>query len=118
MLLKRIYDHSGEKPKLHHIKVLRAKDKQHFSTRFVEKSLADGLLSMGDGQLILRTRPKLTYRIVRAPGYYCCHCHRPADDGSAARLHIEAEHKDEASPDPCNPAGYRRDNFYSCERIS
>jgi hypothetical protein len=117
MLLKRVYDHSGKQPKLDHVKVLRANDKQHFSTRFVEKSTADGLMSLREGKIILHTRPELTYRIVRQPGYYCCHCHQAVDDGASARLHLESQHKGKKSPDPGNPAGYRRDNFYACERV-
>jgi len=116
MLLKRIYDHSGDTPKLDHVKVLRAKEgAQNFSTRFVQNGQADGLVSVSDGQITLHTQPELTFDIVRVPGYYCCYCNQPMSDGAAARAHIAEEHDGE-SPDSNNPAGYRKDNFYACER--
>lgn len=117
MLLKRIYDRSSGKPVLDHIKVLRAGDKQHFSTRFIATGQTIGYVSVADGMITLTTKPKLVYNIIRAPGYYCCHCDAPMSDGAEARGHLEVEHKGKKSPDPSNPAGYRKDNFYACERV-
>lgn len=113
MLLKRVFDHSGTEPVLDHVKVLRASDKQHFSTRFVEKQIADGLMSMGQGKITLHTKPELKYTIVRPPGLYCAHCNASLADASMAKQHVESAHKGKPSPDESNPAGYRRDNFYT-----
>ena len=118
MLLKRVYDHSGAAPVIDHVKVLRSKDRQNFSTRFVEQHLADGLLSIGKGQITLHTVPELIYRIVRKPGYYCCHDDIPVADADDAKRHIAKHFKGKESPDPSNPAGYRRDNFYACEKVN
>jgi len=117
MLLKRVYDHSGTAPVLDHVKVLRAKGNQNFSTRFIENQLAAGLLSMANGEITLHTVPELKYRILRKPGYYCCHDNEPLSDGGHARKHLAEHHQGKKSPDACNPAGYRRDNFYACELI-
>jgi hypothetical protein len=35
-------------------------------------------------------------------------------DGPSARAYIEQRFKGEESPDPSNPAGYEKINFYDC----
>lgn len=117
MLLKRLYDHSGEQPRVSGIKVLRAGPRQKFSTRFIEGGSAEGWLSMTQGKVILHgSGGDVVYRIERAPGYYCCHCERKLDDGPGGRVHVETAHAGKASPDPSNPSGFRRDNFFACVR--
>ena len=118
MLLKRVYDHSTGSPVLDHVKVLRAGSRQNFSTRFIEKGLADGLLTLSGDRLVLNTKPELVYQVWRRPGSYCCHCDAPLDDSATAKAHLDKEHKGKTSPDAGNPAGYRRDNFYACERAA
>lgn len=118
MLLKRIYRHDGPEPVLDRVEVLRAKDKQNFSTRFVEKGIQSGLVTLSSDTLTLNTEPVMTYRIVNGPGYYCCHCEEPLTDPLMAFVHLRDEHEGAASPDAQNPAGYRRDNFFACERVS
>lgn len=118
MLLKRVYDHSTGSPVLDHVKVLRAGALQNFSTRFVEQGLAGGLVSVSGDTLTLHAQPQLRYLILRRPGYYCCHCDAAVDDAAGAKVHLDKEHKGKTSPDAGNPAGYRRDNFYACERAA
>lgn len=116
MILKRLYDHSGETPVVNGIKVLRAKATQHFSPNILETGQREGWMTVSGNVVTILSDPPVVYRIVRVPGYYCCHCQRPLDDGGVARAHLAAEHDGEGSPDPSNPAGYRRDNFYACAR--
>jgi hypothetical protein len=88
----------------------------------VERAVVEGWMSLADGHIVLKVErgeaSPIVYRIVSPPGFYCCHCEKALDDGSAARAHVAAAHEGQASPDPDNPAGYRRDNFYRCERTS
>lgn len=131
MLLKRLYDHSGEAPRLSGIKVLHAGPRQRFSPHLVDAAVLEGWMTLGDGKIILHVQPKpLTYRTVRMPGYYCCHCGERLPGAVEAKTHVveHAEAKPSPSwfrkligekpasgvPDPANPAGYRQDNFYEC----
>jgi len=102
---------------LKHIKVLRAGKIQNFSPKIIERFIAEGLMVINGKEIVLNTVPPLKYRVVRGPGYYCCHCNAAVGDSSAAKEHILSAHAGEASPDPFNPAGYRKDNFYHCERV-
>jgi len=114
MWLKRVMDRSGDEPKVKGIKVLHAGDEHHFSPRLIEGGVSEGWLSMSQGKIIIHGEGgDVAYKIVRAPGYYCCHCNAKLDDGGAtARAHL-ATHKAKKSPDVNNPAGYRKDNFYA-----
>ena len=116
MLLKRLYDRSDPKqPKVNGVKVLRAGKSQHFSPDFVARGHAQGWLTLRQNLIVVgKDRDAVTYRIRRMPGYYCCHCGRPVDDGGSARAHIEAEHPQKKSPDAQNPSGYERINYYDC----
>lgn len=103
-----------------HVKVVRGPEigeAQNFSTKFVEKQQASGLLTMDKNTIVLNTVPPMKFRIVRRPGYYCCHDDAPMDDDKSAKAYLEQHFKGKPSPDRNNPAGYRRDNFYSCERV-
>lgn len=114
MLLKRVYDTSGPQPRLVGVKLLRAGPRQRFSPRIIAQGIAQNWLSMGDGKITLRTDPPATYSIVRGPGYYCVHCGNPMADGPSGAAHVKTDHAGKVSPDPQNPAGFRRDNFYEC----
>jgi len=117
MQLKRVFDKDKSKGlKLDHVKVLTSSEVQKFSTGFVEKQTASGLVSIGDGKITLKTVPPLSYKIVRGPGMYCCHCDAPLDDRPEALLHLKASHDGLESPDKQNPSGYRVDHFYFCEK--
>jgi hypothetical protein len=115
MFLKRIFDKSAPKgTKLDHIKVQRAGPKQHFSTRIVERGATEGWLTLGGGSIKLDTKPPLSYKIVRAPGLYCCHCAAKQGSSDEARVHIAKDHAGVPSPDKSNPAGYEHIHFYDC----
>ena len=117
MLLKRVYNHKSGTPVLSHVAVVRSKDRQNFSTKFVEDHLASGLITIAGDSLILNTVPAIEYRIIRRPGYYCCFDDCAMPDGSAAKTYISEKYAGKTSPDNNNPAGYRRDNFYACEKV-
>lgn len=134
MELKRIYDSSTGKPVLAGLKVLRTSPTQKFSPRLLDGLVKDGFAEVVDDMIFLRTDPPLTYKITRWPGTYCCYCNEAVDPGKAAQAHV-AEHRarrpslgerivaffgiktKELQPDSNNPAGYRQDNFYFCERV-
>lgn len=99
------------------VKILRAGARQNFSTKIIEQGVAEGWLSLGQGKITIKAEGgDVSYTIERAPGYYCCHCNEKLDDGTAGAAHVSEEHKDAESPDPGNPAGYRRDSFYACAK--
>jgi len=121
MLLKRLYDSKAPDAKVIGVEVLRAGARQSFTPEFLEWGQRVGFLTIAAGKLTLAhgkagAAGKLIYRILRGPGYYCCHCAAPQADGMAARVHLELAHKGAASPDPNNPAGYRRANAFECEK--
>lgn len=92
------------------------KGRHNFSPRFLERGMAEGWLMREGNKITLKAdNGTLVYTIERTPGYFCCHCKMPLDDG-AGKAHVQAAHKGEKSPDPNNPAGYRKDNFYACVR--
>jgi len=114
MLLKRIYDHSSGEPVLDHVVVIRAGDEQHFSTGLVEAAVMEDWMTLGGGRLMLKTKPKLSYRIKRMPGYYCCHCGESQPGALEAQAHVAADHGKKKSPNPENPSGYERILYYDC----
>jgi hypothetical protein len=116
MLLKRLYDTTDqENQKVNGVQVLRAGKRQHFSPDLVMKGMAQGWIAMGDNRIVIKGEGgNVVYRIVRTPGYYCCHDGEPMPDGPSARAYIEQHFKGEASPDQSNPSGYEKINFYDC----
>lgn len=125
MLLKRLYSHDGPYPSVRGIKVLRAGERQHFSPRLVEGGVAEGWLSMAEGKIVIHGEDgRVVYRIERTPGFYCCHCGRKLDDSPGAKTHVEKTHGQlgpdgsvvsmPPSPNPENPSGYERINYYDC----
>jgi len=64
----------------------------------------------------LLTVPPATYRIVRVPGFYCCHCQAQLPDGPTGKVHVTTAHAGKASPDSSNPFGLRLNNFYECTK--
>ena len=115
MLLKRLYDSDKKDAKVIGVEVVRAKDRQHFSPNILQMGAAQGWLKQADGKITIgKDANAVTYKVMRGPGYYCCHCRKAMDDGASARAHIEAEHAGEKSPDQSNPAGYERTHYYDC----
>ena len=117
MLLKRIYDQSGDEPVLDHIKVLKSTKRQNFTQKLINRGVEEGWLSMGQGKITLHTVPELNYRVVRAPGFYCCFDDAKLDDDKHGDRYVAENYAGQTSPDKNNPAGYRKDNFFACELI-
>ena len=120
MLLKRLYDMSDpDKPVVKGVEVLRAKERQHFSPDLVAKAADQGWMEMAGGKIALNAENgTILYKIVRGPGYYCCHCGKHMSDGAVARAHIDKEHAKKTSPDPANPSGYERIHYFDCVKES
>lgn len=102
---------------------------QNFSQKMIEAGQAAGFLTISKGELIIHAKPEdLTYKILRGPGYYCCHCGEAivdanlfvkGDDGeptdrTIGMVHVEEVHGGKESPDSNNPSGYRRVNGVEC----
>lgn len=86
----------------------------HFADEFILKAIAEGWMQLAGDRLTISPldAAPVVYRRVRLPGLYCCHCDAPLEGNAVDCLaHVRAEHGDAPSPDPNNPAGYRRDNF-------
>jgi len=129
-----------------HLKILHSPalgGRQHFTPRLIEKGAVEGWLSFGAGKITIKTVPDeadLVFKILRAPGVYCCFdeaklegSEREAreyvlDNFASGKGGVELQVLDGEgnvvrsgnvkSPDANNPAGYRQDNFYACERVS
>lgn len=119
MLLKRVFD----KDKLTHVQVLHAGPRQKFSPDLIDKAIREGWLERRQGRFVLKSEPVVVYRIVREPGYYCCHCGQELPDagqmvegGRTVGLAHVATHGARSSPDRNNPSGYARLNAYDCEK--
>lgn len=91
---------------------------QKFSTKQILDRLADGLVVAAGNEFVWKTTPELRFRIVRRPGYCCCFDDEPMADRNAASAYVAAHYTGQPSPDANNPAGFRRDNFYYCVRVS
>ncbi len=112
MLLKRLHD---EQKKVRGVRVLRAGEKQHFSPDLVLKAQAEGWMVMADGKITIKGEAgDVVYRIVREPGYYCCHDGAPMPDGEAARSYIAEKFPGKPSTDRNNPSGYARIHHFEC----
>lgn len=101
---------------LSHIDVIEANEKESLATSFVDRTILEGWGSLDRGKLILHTKPKLVYKIVRGPGRYCCHCWAPLGNEDEARSHLAAAHPGLESPDPNNPSGWCVNDYYMCEK--
>jgi hypothetical protein len=116
--------------KLKGVKVIHAGPKQKFSPSSLLDGMSQGWLTMADGVITVRNADgaDVQYRVVRTPGYYCCHCGEklPGDpavidgpEGAAVRKkHVEDSHRGKKSPDPENPSGYMGTNSFKGVLIS
>lgn len=132
-----MYDHSSGKPVLVGVEVLHAGPRQRFTPRLIEKGVSEGWLKFRDGMVVVEgVNCSLRYRVVREPGYYCCHCGAQLQSTNEAREHVKTHSRqvvvnpswfervflgarpetvyETPAADPDNPSGYRRDNFYEC----
>lgn len=94
MYLKRINSGTKDAPVFDKVKVLRETDRWRPSRRVLDKGLAEGWLSMGQGKVTLHTPDDdRVYRIERRPGRYCCFCGEPQETEADARGHVHKQHK-------------------------
>lgn len=93
-------------------------EKQNFTPKQLTDRMMDGLVTKSGNEIVWRTTPELKFKVIREPGYYCCFDNAPLTDGDSARVYIASKFKGQESPDPSNPHGYRKDNFYHCERTA
>lgn len=98
------------------VEVLKITNTQHLTGSFLEGGESEGWLSRSGDVIVIKNLKgsDVRYKIVRRPGYYCCHCKKAVDDGQSALIHLAAQHQGVTSPDPSNPAGYERINYYDC----
>lgn len=101
------------------MRLLAMPGKFHTMTpRLIEKGQAESWLVREGKKLTVKAlNGSVAFELVRPPGYYCCHCDAPVDDGNSAKVHIAAKHRTDESPDPSNPVGYRKDNFYLLKTV-
>lgn len=137
MELQRLYekDKDGAPVRIKGVQIRHAGAKQNFSPDWFTRAKREGDWLVLSGDVICvngedRKGEKLTvrYRVVRKPGFYCCHCGEqlegnPADpidcaDNSGRLAHVASFHAGEKSPDPSNPAGYMGMNYYQGELIA
>lgn len=123
LYLKRQYERDGDKiGKVNGVKVLRARRVHHFTPDFVQGGAAEGWLSLSGGRITIHgVDGDVVYVIVRAPGHYCCFDDAALPDAGTmlasgltiGSTHVKEVHENAASPDPSNPSGYRKENFYT-----
>lgn len=132
MLLKRRYarnqDGSVTDPTPIGVEVLNlgATPHWHPSPDLVAMGVNQGWIVINDKQTVLTIRTDAVhvhYKILRGPGYYCCHCKEklPGTPGTADLLlnrqrlaHVAEQHPGKTSPDPENPGGYEGISYYDC----
>ena len=138
MILKRLYDKTNPAQLVCNgvvIKSLGATERQNWSPDLIADAVAQGWMRLEGqerivliGTVVSREGERLgtvevPYKVVEAPGYYCCHCEArlpgmPGVRDVALNLqrqaHVVEKHKDTPSPDPENPAGYRGVSHYGC----
>lgn len=139
MYLKRLYERAEDgavardasgKPKVTGVKIIRAKELQRLTQHFIDGGIGEGWLSIARGNLVIHGEDgDVTYQIVRTPGgYFCCHCGEKIEDAGVlfdveggqitkGQQHVKKEHEGATSPDPTNPSGYRKEDFYTCRLI-
>lgn len=115
----------GGGPVVKGVEVLRAGPRQKFSPEVIITGGAEGWLSFNEGKITIKAIDgSLTvYRVLRVPGYYCCHCGEklPGDPQSEEDRKNNGHRIEHAkahgapSPDRENPAGYRGNCYFDCE---
>lgn len=109
-------------PEAAYCKVLHAPNTWHPAQSFLDSGIASGHISLSAGKVVIKTaegEDDLVYKIVSAPGFFCCHCGMTVGSSKEGVEHIAKEHQDaKESPDPMNPSGVRRNNHFVCEYVS
>ncbi|SEN74073.1 hypothetical protein [Nitrosomonas marina] len=89
---------------------------QKFTQQFIDEFIGYGLLSLGKGVITMHAEGgDVNYKIISSPGYYCCFDGKRLAGEFEARDYVAANFAGQTSPDPQNPAGYKKDSFYLCE---
>ena len=86
MQVKRLFDDRGQ---VRGLRVIRRKQRQRFTPRFLHRGLTEGWLTLKGDAIILHGDRTVTYHILREPGRY---------------------------PEPDAESGYEVTHFYECER--
>ncbi len=121
MQIKRVFN--PETNELLYLKIVTHQNTQKFIQETINTLMEDGFLSMSKGVITVHGRLDkdtpldLNYKVIRKPGYYCCHDEKLLAGEEAAREYVAKNYPDTDSPDPQNPAGYRKDDFFYCELI-
>jgi len=109
---------NGE-PVVETIKVTLLSKRQNFTQKFIDKAIREGYATLTKGKLILHTQDgDLEYKILRSPGYFCCHDNQSLGGEKECREYVAINFAGIDSPDKNNPSGYRKDNFHACELIN
>ncbi|SET44519.1 hypothetical protein SAMN05216326_12737 [Nitrosomonas marina] len=89
---------------------------QKITQQFIDEFTGYGLLSIGKGVVTIHAQGgDVNFNIISSPGYYCCFDGKRMAGEQAAKAYVADNFAGQTSPDPQNPAGYRRDSFYLCE---
>lgn len=116
MQIRRIYN--AETGEFQYLKVITHNRTQKFTQKVINDLAEEGLLSIVKGKITIHSKPEeLVYEIKRKPGYYCCFDDKNLPNEEQAREYVEKNFPGQQSPDPQNPAGYRKDSFFFCELI-
>jgi hypothetical protein len=136
MELKRIYarDAKGELLRRHGeaivtgIELRYAGPRQKFSQEQIDEGLRVGYIVMTGNVIEVRgVNASAKYRVVREPGFYCCHDGarlegdpRSVDDcrsNASRKEYVAKNFPGVPSPDAQNPSGYLGTTTFECERI-
>ena len=116
MFLKRIFTGEEGNRVFDHLKVISHNKTQNFTQKFIDKGIEEGYVTLSKGNITIHAKPNdLVYKIVRMPGWYCCHDDKKMESSEDAKRYLIRNFKGKKSPDSNNPSGYRKDNFYHCK---
>ena len=106
----------GGEPVVDTIKVKRLSKHQNFTQKFIDKAVREGYATLSKGKVIIHTQDgDLEFKILRSPGYFCCHDNKSLGGEKECRDYVKDNFAGIDSPDKNNPSGYRKDNFHACE---
>lgn len=114
-LLNNQYSDANDLPDIEYIEIKHCGDKQNLNQRFIDRGIAEGWLSIGEGRISIKTDGEpLVFNIERVPGRYSCYDGCKLNGEAEAKAHVAAQDGD--SPDPAHPAGYCHQLYYQCIR--
>jgi hypothetical protein len=124
MQLRRVY----KEGKVSGVEILKAGKKQKFTESMLLDGMVQGWMEVREGVISVKgVNETVRYKVVREPGYYCCHCGKRLEgdprntadqaDNASRKEHVQNEHTGAKSPDPENPAGYMGTCSYKGVRV-